>query len=57
MGWAISSLSLLAIPILAVIAVVKAKGNNIIEVTLNKTNHEIHFNKKVFLSLETEISS
>ncbi len=34
MGWAISSLSLLAIPILAVIAVVKAKGDNIIQVNL-----------------------
>ncbi|KAI9563896.1 hypothetical protein GHT06_011364 [Daphnia sinensis] len=29
MGWAISCLSLLAIPILAVVAIVKAKGNNI----------------------------
>lgn len=32
MGWAISCLSLLAIPILAVIAIIKAKGNNITQV-------------------------
>lgn len=33
MGWAISSLSLVAIPLLAIIAVAKAKGNNILLVT------------------------
>lgn len=34
MGWAISSLSLIAIPVLAVVAVIRAKGDNIIKVLI-----------------------